>query len=139
MDLVHKESGFPVNPMSPLKKKKLLLSPPFMYMPFPHLQQIKQVQDSSGDSYFYFSVWYSPIIYQCLEVKTSVLSFNTDFDQVNYHKIEKWDSHLKAKIHIWANDQYQFAFWPTTFFTLMYRAYPQLTHKQWVGNADYVL
>ena len=46
--------------------------------------------------------------FQSLDVKTSVTSVNTDFDQVNYLPTEKCDSHLKAKIHIWANYQYQF-------------------------------
>ena len=56
---------------------------------FSHLQNIKQVQGSSGDSYFYFLVWESPRIDHSLEVKTSVTSVNTDFDQVNYLKMKK--------------------------------------------------
>ena len=39
-------------------------------------------------------------------MKIAVTLVNMDLNQVNYIQMENWESHLKAKIHIWT-DKYK--------------------------------
>ena len=51
-------------------------------------------------------------------MKIVVTLVNMDFNQVNYIQMENWESHLKAKIHIWT-DKYKFDcdYWKVAFWS----------------------